>query len=58
MYTLLGITILLFNLYAITKTILSDAEIGRKYLWVFLICLLPLIGSVMWWFKGPKQPPL
>ncbi|WP_084405077.1 MULTISPECIES: PLDc N-terminal domain-containing protein [Aliagarivorans] len=50
----LGMLILTVNFIAIYKTLRSSAEIGRKYLWVFLICLLPLLGALLWLFKGPK----
>ncbi|WP_235836221.1 PLDc N-terminal domain-containing protein [Agarivorans sp. Toyoura001] len=52
---LLAIVILVGDIFAIVKILNSSAEIGRKYLWIFLICLLPLVGIVLWLFKGPKN---
>ncbi|GGB17367.1 PLDc N-terminal domain-containing protein [Agarivorans gilvus] len=52
---LLGISILVTDMFAIVKIINSSAEIGRKYLWVFLICAFPVLGFILWLFKGPKN---
>lgn len=55
MSLLLAISILVCDVYAIVKILKSSAEVGRKYLWVFLICLLPLVGFLLWLVKGPKD---
>ncbi|MGY5451804.1 PLD nuclease N-terminal domain-containing protein [Agarivorans sp. MS3-6] len=52
---LLALAIIVSDVYAIVKILNSSAEVGRKYLWVFLICLLPMLGVILWLIKGPKN---
>ncbi|WP_432455819.1 MULTISPECIES: PLDc N-terminal domain-containing protein [unclassified Agarivorans] len=52
---LIAMLILIGDVFAIIRTLKSGAEVGRKYLWVFLICLLPILGLLLWLFKGPKD---
>ncbi|SDM47779.1 Phospholipase_D-nuclease N-terminal [Geoalkalibacter ferrihydriticus] len=54
METILGIIILIADIWAIIQTIQSSATTGMKVLWVLIILLLPLIGLILWFFLGPK----
>ena len=49
---LLGLLILILNVYAIVKIAQSRASTGKKVLWIVLILLLPLIGLIFWWLLG------
>jgi hypothetical protein len=49
-----GIMILLADLWAITRTLRSDAEVKSKALWVALVLLLPIVGMVLWIWYGPS----
>lgn len=51
---LLGLLVLVLDVYAILKVFQSSAGTGAKVIWVVLILLLPVIGFVLWWFAGPK----
>ena len=51
---LLGLIILVLNVWAIVKVIGSGASDGSKVLWVVLILLLPVLGLILWFFLGPK----
>lgn len=51
---LLGLAILILNVYAIVKIVQSGAETGAKVLWIVLILLLPVLGLLLWFFLGPK----
>jgi hypothetical protein len=53
---LLGLILLVLDVFAIVKTIGSGASTGTKVLWVVLILLLPLLGLILWWLLGPKSP--
>jgi hypothetical protein len=53
---LLGLIILIANIYAIVKTIQSGASTGAKVLWIVLILLLPVLGLILWLLFGPKAP--
>jgi hypothetical protein len=51
---LLGLIILIANIYAIIKVVGSPASTGTKVIWVVVILLLPVIGFVLWLLFGPK----
>jgi hypothetical protein len=51
---LLGIILLILNIWAIISTVSSTAGVGAKVLWVVLILILPLIGFILWLLLGPK----
>lgn len=53
-YTLAGGLLFFANLWAIIRTVRSDAEIGRKALWVAFVVLFPVIGVVSWIIFGPS----
>jgi Phospholipase_D-nuclease N-terminal len=53
---LLGLIILVLDVFAIVKIIGSGASTGSKVLWVVVILVLPLIGLILWWLMGPKAP--
>jgi hypothetical protein len=51
---LLGLIILVLDVWAIVKTIQSSASTGSKVLWIVLVLLLPVLGLILWWLMGPK----
>lgn len=51
---LLGLLILVADIYAIVKTVQSSAETMTKVLWVVVIILLPVLGLLLWFLFGPK----
>ena len=53
-YTVAGGFLLLTNLWAITRTLRSDAEAAAKWRWVAMVLLLPVIGAVAWILYGPS----
>ena len=52
---LLGIAILIADIWAIVKTLQSPVAPGTKALWVLVIFLLPVVGLVIWYFFGPRN---
>ena len=52
---LLGLIILIADVWAIIKTIQSPATTGSKVFWVVLILLLPILGLLIWLLAGPKS---
>ena len=50
----LGLIILILDVWAILKVIGSNASMGGKVIWTVAILILPIIGFVVWWFIGPK----
>lgn len=51
---LLGLIILILDVYAIVKTLQSNASTGAKVVWVVVILLLPVLGLLLWFLFGPK----
>lgn len=51
---LLGLIILVLDVYAIVKTIQSSASTGSKVFWIVLVLILPVLGLILWWLMGPK----
>ena len=52
--SLLGLLILIGDVWAIINVVQSGADSGKKVLWVVLIVVLPVLGLVLWWFLGPR----
>ena len=52
---LLGLLILIADVWAIIKILQSGADSTKKLLWVVVVILLPLIGLVLWYFIGPRN---
>jgi len=52
---LLGLIILVLDIWAIVKTIESGATTGSKVLWVVVILLLPVLGLIFWFLFGPRR---
>ena len=52
---LLGLIILVANIWAIINVIGSPATTGAKVLWIVLILLLPILGLILWLIMGPRK---
>ena len=52
--SLLGLLVLIGDVWAIINVVQSGADSGKKVLWVVLIVVLPVLGLVLWWFLGPR----
>lgn len=52
---ILGLIILVLNVWAIIKVIQSSAGTGSKVFWVVLILILPVLGLLLWFLAGPKR---
>lgn len=50
-----GIALLLLVLGAISSVADSQASRGDKTRWGLIVALLPVVGLVLWWSKGPKR---
>jgi hypothetical protein len=51
---LLGLLILIGDIWAIINIAQSSASNGKKALWIVLVLLLPLLGLILWFFLGPR----
>ncbi|MFK8017295.1 MAG: PLD nuclease N-terminal domain-containing protein [Gammaproteobacteria bacterium] len=50
-----GLLTLAVTVYVILNIAGSNATTKTKALWIVLVLILPLIGSILWWFTGPKS---
>lgn len=51
---ILGLIILIANVWAIVKIVQSGAGTGAKVIWIVVILLLPILGLLIWLLAGPK----
>ncbi|WP_319569330.1 PLD nuclease N-terminal domain-containing protein [Cohaesibacter marisflavi] len=52
-YGLVGLIILILDIYAVIKVIGSHESTGAKLLWILGIIIFPLLGLIVWFFAGP-----
>lgn len=52
---LLGIIILVLDIWAIIQIVQGGGSTGRKLLWILVILLLPVIGLLIWFLAGRKS---
>ena len=51
---LLGLLVLVADVWAILNIIQSGESTGTKVLWIVIVLVLPVLGFVIWYFAGPK----
>ncbi|SFP33070.1 PLDc N-terminal domain-containing protein [Tranquillimonas alkanivorans] len=51
---ILGLIILILDIYAIYQVLTSGASTLAKVLWTLAIIILPVIGLIVWFFAGPR----
>ena len=54
-YGILGLLILIADIYAVIKILGSSASTGAKLLWILAVLIFPLIGLIVWFLAGPKN---
>ena len=52
---LLGLILLIADVWAIVRIVQSAAGTGSKVIWIVVILLLPLLGLLLWLLFGPKD---
>jgi hypothetical protein len=53
-YGILGLIVLILDVYAIIKILGSGASTGAKLLWTLGILIFPVVGFIVWLLAGPK----
>lgn len=51
--TLLGLLLLVVDIWAIIQIVKSKADSLIKLVWILVIIFLPLIGFIIWYLIGP-----
>ena len=52
---ILGVLILIGDIWALINILQSSAANDKKLLWVVVVVLLPLVGLILWYFLGPRN---
>ena len=52
---ILGVLILIGDIWALINILQSSVDNGKKLLWVVVVVLLPLVGLILWFFMGPRD---
>lgn len=52
--TIIGLIILVLDIWAIISVLRSDRDAGAKVGWTLLIIILPLLGLIIWGIVGPR----
>jgi len=52
MYPIIGLLILVLDIYVIYLILNSSAETGMKLVWVIVVLLLPLVGPILYLLLG------
>jgi hypothetical protein len=52
---ILGVLVLLADVWAILNIFQSTSSTGSKALWIVLVLVLPLLGVIIWYFAGPRE---
>jgi hypothetical protein len=52
---LIGLVVLILDVWAILKIAQSSASTGSKTLWIVLVLILPVAGFIIWFLAGPKS---
>ena len=55
MENILGILVLIADIWAILNIFQSSADTFKKALWIALVLVLPLLGVIIWYFAGPRE---
>ena len=51
---ILGLLVLIADVWAIVNIAQSSASTGNKVLWIVLVLVLPVVGVILWFFLGPR----
>ena len=52
---IIGLLILIADIWAIVNVAQSRESTGTKALWIVLVLALPALGFAIWYFAGPKS---
>ena len=52
---ILGLMVLIADVWAIVKTLESPATTGAKVFWIVLVIVLPVLGLIIWLISGPRR---
>lgn len=53
-YGIIGLIVLIADIYAIYQVLTSGASTASKLVWTIVILLLPVLGFIAWALFGPR----
>ena len=53
-YGIIGLIILIADIYALYQIVTSSASTGAKIVWSLIILILPVLGLIAWLIFGPR----
>jgi succinate dehydrogenase/fumarate reductase cytochrome b subunit len=53
--SILGVLILIADIWAIINIFQSSASNEKKLIWIVAVVLLPVLGLILWFFLGPRD---
>ena len=53
MYSIIGLLVLVLDIFAIVKIIQSSASGSEKILWILGVLVFPFVGMIIWFIAGP-----
>ena len=51
---ILGLVIMILDIWAIISVVTSGASVAKKVLWTVAILILPILGFILWVIFGPR----
>ncbi|MCE8548478.1 PLDc_N domain-containing protein [Ruegeria pomeroyi] len=54
-YGLIGLLVLVADIYAIIQVLGSNSSTAGKIVWVLAILILPVLGFIAWLVAGPRS---
>ncbi len=52
---IIGLIVLIADIWAIVNIFGSSASTGSKVIWILAILFLPVLGLILWLFLGPRS---
>ncbi len=54
-FGLIGLLVLVADIYAVLKIAQSAASDGKKALWIAIVIVFPIGGVIIWYLLGPGR---
>jgi len=54
-FGLIGLLILVADIYAVLKIAQSTVSDGKKALWIAFVIVFPIVGVIVWYLLGPGR---
>jgi hypothetical protein len=52
MYGIVGLLVLILDIYVIYMILQASGDVGMKLLWIIIVLILPLLGPILYMLLG------